>query len=168
MMVVGHGARPLRTPADRGSVGPKPSFRRYGTAVAKKDVSEAIQVQAESVPMGARPAPVASLRIRIAPIKALKTSIAYHAHQPSATPVRSAAPSESTLTTQHSPSSDKPKRAGVLSSFRAMGIRDRPTAPRSPWQKGHLERLIGSKSREISRPPHRFRRSVSTGEKIPH
>ena len=25
-----------------------------------------------------------------------------------------------------------------------MGIRDRPTAPRSPWQNGHTERLIGS------------------------
>ena len=27
---------------------------------------------------------------------------------------------------------------------RAMGIRDRPTAPRSPWQNGYAERLIGS------------------------
>jgi transposase InsO family protein len=26
----------------------------------------------------------------------------------------------------------------------AMGIRDRPIAPRSPWQNGHAERLIGS------------------------
>jgi hypothetical protein len=25
-----------------------------------------------------------------------------------------------------------------------MGIFDRPTAPRSPWQNGHAERLIGS------------------------
>jgi transposase InsO family protein len=25
-----------------------------------------------------------------------------------------------------------------------MGIRDRPIAPRSPWQNGHVERLIGS------------------------
>jgi hypothetical protein len=25
-----------------------------------------------------------------------------------------------------------------------MGIRDRPTAPRSPWHNGHAERLIGS------------------------
>jgi transposase InsO family protein len=25
-----------------------------------------------------------------------------------------------------------------------MGIRDRPTAPCSPWQNGHVERLIGS------------------------
>ena len=30
----------------------------------------------------------------------------------------------------------------------AMGIRDRPTAPRSPWQNGHCERLIGSIRRE--------------------
>ena len=28
--------------------------------------------------------------------------------------------------------------------IRAMGIRDHPTAPRSPWQNGHVERLIGS------------------------
>ena len=32
--------------------------------------------------------------------------------------------------------------------LRAMGIRDRPTAPRSPWQNGHTERLIGSIRRE--------------------
>src|SRR4051812_35309725 len=30
--------------------------------------------------------------------------------------------------------------------IRAMGIRDRPTAPRSPWQNGHVERLIGYRS----------------------
>jgi transposase InsO family protein len=29
-----------------------------------------------------------------------------------------------------------------------MGIRDRSTAPRSPWQNGHVERLIGSMRRE--------------------
>jgi hypothetical protein len=32
--------------------------------------------------------------------------------------------------------------------LRAMGIRDRPTASRSPWQNGHAERLIGSIRRE--------------------
>jgi transposase InsO family protein len=32
--------------------------------------------------------------------------------------------------------------------LRAMGIRDRPIAPRSPWQNGHAERLIGSLRRE--------------------
>ena len=30
----------------------------------------------------------------------------------------------------------------------AMRIRDHPTAPRSPWQNGHVERLIGSIRRE--------------------
>jgi len=30
----------------------------------------------------------------------------------------------------------------------AMGIRDRPTTPRSPWQNGYVERLIGSIRRE--------------------
>lgn len=32
--------------------------------------------------------------------------------------------------------------------LRAMGIRDHPTAPRSPWQNGCCERLIGSIRRE--------------------
>ncbi len=32
--------------------------------------------------------------------------------------------------------------------IRAMGIRVRPTAPRSLWQNGHVERLIGSIRRE--------------------
>jgi transposase InsO family protein len=31
---------------------------------------------------------------------------------------------------------------------RAMGIRDRPVSPRSPWQNGYAERLIGSIRRE--------------------
>ena len=30
----------------------------------------------------------------------------------------------------------------------AMGIRDHPTASRSPWQNGHVERLIESVRRE--------------------
>jgi transposase InsO family protein len=29
-----------------------------------------------------------------------------------------------------------------------MGIRDRPISPRSPWQNGYVERLIGSVRRE--------------------
>jgi transposase InsO family protein len=33
---------------------------------------------------------------------------------------------------------------GHTQRLAAMGIRDRPTAPRSPWQNGHVERLIGS------------------------
>jgi transposase InsO family protein len=32
--------------------------------------------------------------------------------------------------------------------IRAMRIRDHPVAPRSPWQNGHVERLIGSIRRE--------------------
>jgi len=32
--------------------------------------------------------------------------------------------------------------------LRAMGIRDRPIAPHSPWQNGYAERLIGSIRRE--------------------
>jgi transposase InsO family protein len=34
--------------------------------------------------------------------------------------------------------------------LRAMGIRDRPTAFRSPWQNSHAERLIGSVRRECA------------------
>ena len=36
----------------------------------------------------------------------------------------------------------------VTRRLRAMGIRDRPTAPASPWQNGFAERLIGSIRRE--------------------
>ena len=36
----------------------------------------------------------------------------------------------------------------VTHRLRAMGIRDRPTAPASPWQNGFAERLIGSIRRE--------------------
>jgi transposase InsO family protein len=38
--------------------------------------------------------------------------------------------------------------AVVTSRLRAMGIRDKPTAPASPWQNGFAERLIGSMRRE--------------------
>jgi len=36
----------------------------------------------------------------------------------------------------------------VTRRLRAMGIRDKPTAPASPWQNGFAERLIGSMRRE--------------------
>ena len=36
----------------------------------------------------------------------------------------------------------------VTSRLRAMSIRDKPTAPASPWQNGFAERLIGSIRRE--------------------
>jgi len=35
-------------------------------------------------------------------------------------------------------------------AIRAMGIRDRPTSFRSPWQNGYVERLIGSIRRECT------------------
>ena len=35
-----------------------------------------------------------------------------------------------------------------LQPIRAMGIRDHPIAPRSPWQNAYVERLIGSIRRE--------------------
>jgi transposase InsO family protein len=38
--------------------------------------------------------------------------------------------------------------AVITRRLQAMGIRDRPTADRSPWQNGHTERLIGSIRRE--------------------
>ena len=36
----------------------------------------------------------------------------------------------------------------VTRRLRAMGIRDKPTVPASPWQNGFAERLIGSIRRE--------------------
>jgi transposase InsO family protein len=36
----------------------------------------------------------------------------------------------------------------VTKRLAPMGIRDHPTSPRSPWQNGHAERLIGSIRRE--------------------
>jgi hypothetical protein len=32
----------------------------------------------------------------------------------------------------------------LIRRLRSMGIRDRPTSPRSPWQNAYAERLIGS------------------------
>jgi transposase InsO family protein len=36
----------------------------------------------------------------------------------------------------------------VRRRLQAMGIRERPTAPRSPWQNAYAERLVGSIRRE--------------------
>jgi transposase InsO family protein len=36
----------------------------------------------------------------------------------------------------------------VARRLRAVGIRDKPTAPASSWQNGFAERLIGSSRRE--------------------
>ena len=38
--------------------------------------------------------------------------------------------------------------AGVRRRLKSMGMRDRPITPRSRWQNGHVERLIGSTRRE--------------------
>ena len=38
--------------------------------------------------------------------------------------------------------------SAVTQRLQAMGIRDRPIAPRSPWQNGHVGRLIGPIRRE--------------------
>jgi hypothetical protein len=43
----------------------------------------------------------------------------------------------------------------------AMGIRDHPTAARSPWQNGHVERLIGFGPARMPRPRLGVRRSGS-------
>ena len=40
----------------------------------------------------------------------------------------------------------------VTRRLRAMGTRDKPTAPASPWQNGFAERLIGSIRRECVDP----------------
>src|SRR5205823_13713420 len=47
---------------------------------------------------------------------------------------------------------DNDKAFGVVfkARVRAMGIRDRPTPLRSPWQNGYVERLIGSIRRECT------------------
>jgi hypothetical protein len=43
---------------------------------------------------------------------------------------------------------DNDRAYGQAFQIRAMGIRDRPISPRSPWQNPHAERLIGTLRRE--------------------
>ena len=43
---------------------------------------------------------------------------------------------------------DRDYGVAVMYRLRAMGIRDKPIAPGSPWQNGFAERLIGSIRRE--------------------
>jgi len=43
---------------------------------------------------------------------------------------------------------DRVYGGAVMHRLRAMGIRDKPIAPGSPWQNGFAERLIGSIRRE--------------------
>jgi transposase InsO family protein len=49
---------------------------------------------------------------------------------------------------------------GYTRRIHTMGIRDHPTAPRSPWQNGHIERAHRIDTSRISRPPHRVRRGA--------
>jgi hypothetical protein len=49
----------------------------------------------------------------------------------------------------------------VTRRLRAMGIRDKPTAPAPPWQNGFAERLIGSIRRECLDSRHCFGRGTS-------
>jgi len=43
--------------------------------------------------------------------------------------------------------------AAYTHRVRVMGIRDHPTAPRSPWQNGHVERTIGERRRSRTFSP---------------
>ena len=36
----------------------------------------------------------------------------------------------------------------VLETIHCLGMKDRPTSPRSPWQNGHCERMVGTLKRE--------------------
>jgi transposase InsO family protein len=49
----------------------------------------------------------------------------------------------------------------VTRRLRAMGMRDKPTAPASPWQNGFVERLIGSIRRECVDHTHCLGRGAS-------
>jgi len=46
--------------------------------------------------------------------------------------------------------------------LRAMGIRDRPISPRSPWQNPYVERLIGTLRREVAEREMARRTSVTS------
>ena len=52
------------------------------------------------------------------------------------------------LRTTSSANRDQIYGSVVTRRLRAMGIRDKPTAPAPPWQNGFAERLIGSIRRE--------------------
>jgi len=45
---------------------------------------------------------------------------------------------------------DTPFGRVYVRRVRVMGIRDRPIPPRSPWQNGHVERLIGRFGANVS------------------
>ena len=49
----------------------------------------------------------------------------------------------------------------LIRRLRSIGIRDRPTSPRSPWQNAYAERLIGSIRRECLDWGGRFSRHLA-------
>jgi len=53
----------------------------------------------------------------------------------------------------------------VRRRLRGPGIRDRPIAPRSPWQNAYVERSIGS-ARRVHRPCNRARRDTTTPDHV--
>ena len=55
----------------------------------------------------------------------------------------------------------------VAKRLAAMGIRDHPIAPRSPWQNGHAERLIGSIRRECLATSWSWVRAICAGSSSP-
>src|SRR6202049_2871729 len=65
------------------------------------------------------------------------------------------------------PGRDRIYGAVVTRRLRAMGIRDKPIAPASPWQNGFAERLIGSIRRECLRSRnHLWRGAFASGPEI--
>jgi transposase InsO family protein len=50
--------------------------------------------------------------------------------------------------------------AAVTRRLRAMGIRDKPIAPGSPWQNGVAERLIWNNPARVRRPCRRIGRAA--------
>jgi transposase InsO family protein len=54
---------------------------------------------------------------------------------------------------------DRAYGAAITRRLRAIGIRDKPIAPASPWQNGFAQRLIGSIRRECT--DHRILRSFA-------
>lgn len=55
----------------------------------------------------------------------------------------------------------------ITKRLAAMGIRDHPIAPRSPWQNGHAERLIGSIRGNASIIPLSSARAICAGSSQP-
>jgi transposase InsO family protein len=62
---------------------------------------------------------------------------------------------------------DRIYRAVATRRLRAMGIRDKPIAPASPWQNGFAERLIGSIRRECLDTSLSWARPICAGFSFP-